>query len=135
MAVFFEVDENGNNKSILANLAHNELQHFAGGCIFRTPEKSREISVYINPPLTSEHKIEIDDQYFSHLVKLKPINNQYAVGLSDGKQINNKWYYMSFVSTPNEFANFAFDLIARLNGTYSLVDYKKVDGTFTKRCL
>lgn len=135
MAVFFEVDETGNSKSILANLVPNELQHFAGGCIFRTTEQSREVSVYINPPLTNEYKLEIDNQYFSHLVALKPINNQYAIGLSDGKQINNKWYYMSFTSTPNEFANFAFNLIARLNGTYSPVDYRLVDGTFTKSFL
>lgn len=117
MVFFYEMHKKDNRKQTLTNLIPGRyLRGFSGGFILRGEVKHKDESATISAPLRADQKINDPD-----LSNRLPMDNQYAMGISNGKKDNNEFYlYMATRWGIDEFSRFAFDLLARLNGCYDL---------------
>jgi hypothetical protein len=115
-AVFFELlEEYEHSHTALRNLiprpSPRPLPHFIGGIVFRGDRLPTDCSACINPVLSQEPCPAPGNQ--SQLSLFQPVVMSESVQHSDGVHFS-----VMLMWAQASFAMFAFDIVARLNGTY-----------------
>jgi hypothetical protein len=110
--IFFELrNEDRNAFSALFKFVPDQLRVWPGGLILRGEGLRRELS----------GKIGLTHNTNSPPVPIGPSGHDLlGFAWSESKQFNGTYWSASLQWTSNEFSNFAFDVLAMLNGTYQL---------------